>query len=97
MTAVTTFDAGKAVMKVTTIEIAIDYLLDMRPPKSKFFGKPFIVDTDELFEKVLDTSVIVRRTGISRTIYGWQIRHISPAPYPLKPSSFHYRRKQMNP
>jgi len=34
MAAVFAFDAGKAVAQIAAIEIAVDYLFDIRPPES---------------------------------------------------------------
>ncbi len=70
MPAVTAFDAGEAIVKIAAVKVAIDDLFDVGPPEAKFLGKPLIVDPNELFEKVLDASVICRRLGISRSVYG---------------------------
>jgi len=70
MTTVATFDPGEAIVKIATIKIAIDDFLNMRPPEPEFFGKSLVIDTDELFEIVLNTSVIGRCFGVARTING---------------------------
>ena len=57
MTAVTTADAGKTVVKIPTIEKTVDDLLDMRSPEPEFRGESFVADTDEFLETTLDTAI----------------------------------------
>ena len=39
MATVFTFHTGKAIVQITAIEIAIDYLLDIGPPEMEKMGK----------------------------------------------------------
>jgi hypothetical protein len=59
MAAIFTFHAGKAVVQITAIKIAVNYLLDIGPPESVLPGEMFIIDSDECFKIVLDASVII--------------------------------------
>ena len=47
MTAVTTFDPGKAVVKILAIEKTVDDLFNVRPPKTELFGKTLVVNPCE--------------------------------------------------
>ena len=60
MAAVFAFDAGKAVAQIAAIEIAVDYLFDIRPPETVIFGKPVIINLHQGFKIILDTVVIIR-------------------------------------
>ena len=44
MAAVFAFHTGKAVMQIAAIEIAIDHLLDIRPPEAVLPGEILIID-----------------------------------------------------
>jgi len=57
MTAVFAFHAGKAVVQIAAIEIAIDHLLDIGPPESVLPGKMLIIDPDEGLKIVLHAPV----------------------------------------
>ena len=75
MTAVTTADAGKTVVKIPTIEKPMDDFLDVRLPKSEFGSKPFVIDADEFLEIVLNTAIPTRGFRIAWTIDCWSVVH----------------------
>ena len=68
MTTITTFNAGKAVMKVPAIEKPMDAFLDVRLPKSEFSGKLFVIDADKILEIILNTAISTRGFRIAWTI-----------------------------
>jgi hypothetical protein len=79
MAAAFTFHAGKAVVQIAAIEIAIDHLLDIGPPESVLPGEMLIIDPDKAFKMVLYTTVVIRILRISRTINGGRKGHdLSP-------------------
>ena len=48
--AIFAFHPGKAVVQITTIEIAIDHLLDIRPPESALSGEMLVMKPDRGFK-----------------------------------------------
>jgi len=74
-----TFHAGKAVVQITAIEIAVDHLLDIRPPESVLPGEMLVIDLDKGLKIVLDAAVVIRVLRISWTINGGRSGHdLSP-------------------
>ena len=59
VTAVITFDAGKAVVQVAAIEITIDHLLDIGPPETVLPGKILLIDPDKGLKVVFHAAVII--------------------------------------
>ena len=57
MTAIATFDAGKAMVKVATVEKLVNNLLNVRSPETEFCRESIIVDADKLFEIVFDAAI----------------------------------------
>ncbi|MDO9228236.1 MAG: hypothetical protein Q7U03_01600, partial [Syntrophales bacterium] len=47
MAAIFAFHAGKAVVQIAAIEIAIDYLLDIGPPEAVLPGEMLVIDPDK--------------------------------------------------
>ena len=47
MAAVFTFHAGKAVVQITAIEIAVDHLLDIGSPEAVLPGEILVIDLDK--------------------------------------------------
>jgi len=70
-----TFHAGKAVVQITAIEIAVDHLLDIRPPESVLPGEMLVIDLDKGLKIVLDAAVVIRRLRISWTINSGRSGH----------------------
>ena len=59
VTAIFAFHAGKAVVQITAIEIAIDHLLDIGPPEAALPGEMLVIDPDKDFKIVLHAAVII--------------------------------------
>jgi hypothetical protein len=55
VTAVITFDTGKAIVRIATVEIAIDHLLNIWPPESVLPGEMLVINPDKGFKIVLYT------------------------------------------
>jgi hypothetical protein len=70
MAAVFTFHAGKPVVQIAALEIAIDHLLDIGPPESVLPREMLVIDPDKGFKIVLYAAVVIRRLRISWTIHG---------------------------
>jgi hypothetical protein len=68
MAAVFAFDTGKAVVQIAAIEIAVNHLLDVRPPEAVMLGKMIIINLNERFKTVLDATIIIGCLGVSWTI-----------------------------
>ena len=68
MATVITFHAGKAVVQITAIEVAVDNLLDIGPPESVLPGEIFVIDPDKGFKIILHATVITGQLGIPRAI-----------------------------
>ena len=75
MAAVFTFHAGKAVVQITAIEVAVDHLLDIRPPEAVLPGEILVIDPDKGLKIVLDTAIVTRILRISWTINGGRSGH----------------------
>ena len=75
MAAVFTFHAGKAVVQITAIEVAVDNLLDIGPPESVLPGEILVIDLDKGLKIVLDAAVVIRILRISWTINGGRSGH----------------------
>ena len=60
MAAVFTFHAGKAVVQITAIEIAVDHLLDIGLPEAVLPGEILVIDLDKGLKIVLDAAVVIR-------------------------------------
>ena len=79
MATVITFHAGKAVVQITAIEIAIDHLLDIGPPESVLPGEILVIDLDKNLKIVLDAALVIPILRISWTINGGRSGHdLSP-------------------
>jgi hypothetical protein len=63
--AVFAFHAGEAVVQITAIEVAVDHLLDIRPPESVLPGEIFVIDLDKGLKIVLYAAVVIRILRIS--------------------------------
>jgi hypothetical protein len=59
MAVVFAFHAGKAVVEMAAVEIAIDHLLDIGSPETILLLEIIIVDFDKSFKMVLHTAVII--------------------------------------
>jgi len=77
MPAVTTFDAGKAIMEISAVEKTVDDLFDVRPPEAELLGEAIVVNPDEFFKVVFDTTIPARRFRIAWSIDGWSAVHYS--------------------
>ena len=75
VTTVFAFHAGKAVVQITAIEVAVDYLLDIRPPEAVLPGEILVIDPDKGLKIVLDAAVVTRILRISWTINGGRSGH----------------------
>ena len=51
-------------MQITTIEIAIDHLLDIVPPESVLPGEMLVIDPEKGFKIVLYTAVVIGQLWI---------------------------------
>ena len=60
MAAILAFHAGKTVVQIAAIEVAIDYLLDIGPPESVLPGEMIVIDLDKGYKIVLHATVIIR-------------------------------------
>ena len=79
VTAIFAFHAGKAVVQITAIEIAIDHLLDVGPPEPVLPGEILVIDLDKGRKIVLDAAVVNRILRISWTINDGRSGHdLSP-------------------
>jgi hypothetical protein len=79
VSAVFAFYAGKPVVQITAIEVAVDYLLDIGPPESVLPGEMLVIDLDKGPKIVLYTAVVIRILRISWTINGGRSGHdLSP-------------------
>jgi len=79
MAAAFTFHAGKAVVQIAAIEVAIDHLLDIGPPEAVLPGEILVIDPDKGFKIILYAAVVIRRLRISWTIDGGRKGHdLSP-------------------
>jgi hypothetical protein len=70
MATIFAFHAGKAVVQITAIEIAIDHLLDIGPIETVLSGEMLVIDPEKGFKIVLCTAVVIQRLRISLTING---------------------------
>jgi hypothetical protein len=75
VTAVITFDTGKAIVRIATVEIAIDHLLNIWPPESVLPGEMLVINPDKDFKIVLYTVVVIRRLRITWMINSGRKRH----------------------
>ena len=75
VTAVSTPDACKAIMKDAAIEVAINHLSHIGPEKAILLGKALIVELFQRFKMVFNALVILRSLGIARTIYWGGVGH----------------------
>jgi hypothetical protein len=66
--AVFAFHAGKAMMQISAIEIAIYHLLDIRPPEAILFGKLVNINLHKGFKIILDAVVIIRILRLSGVV-----------------------------
>jgi hypothetical protein len=77
--AILAFHAGKAVVQITAIKVAVDHLLDIGPPESVLPGEIFVIDPDKGFKIILYAAVVIRILRISWTINGGRSGHdLSP-------------------
>ena len=60
MAAVFTFHTGKAIVQITAIEIATDYLLDIGPSESVLPGEILIKDLEKGFKIIFNAAVVIR-------------------------------------
>jgi len=63
MAAIFAFHAGKSVMEINAIEVAVYHLLDIGLPKAVFFGKVSIINLNKRFKTVFDATIII---GVER-------------------------------
>jgi hypothetical protein len=72
MPAVTTFDAGKAVMEITAVQETVNDLLNVRTPEAELFGKTFVVNPDEILSSLRhnDTSPLLSDCVVDRWLFG---------------------------
>jgi len=54
------FHSVKAVVQIAAIEITVDQLLDIRPPKSVLTWEMFIINLYEGFKMIVYATVIIR-------------------------------------
>jgi hypothetical protein len=80
MAAIFAFDAGKAVVRVAAVEIAVYDLLQIRPPEAVLPGEMIVIDLDKGLEIILDAAVIIRPLRVSGAINSGRQRHdLSPS------------------
>ena len=60
MATVFTFHTGKAIVQITAIEIATDYLLDIGPSESVLPGEILIKDLEKGFKIIFNAAVVIR-------------------------------------
>ena len=58
MAAIATPDAGKAIMQVSTVQVTVNYLLDVWAEKAVPSFEPVLVNLLKDFKIVLDTLII---------------------------------------
>ncbi|MFZ3114518.1 MAG: hypothetical protein WA133_02200 [Syntrophales bacterium] len=75
MATVFTFHTGKAIVQITAIEIAIDYLLDIGPPESVLPGEIVIKDLEKGFKIIFNAAVVIRILRTSWAINGGRSGH----------------------
>jgi len=62
--AIFTLHANNAVVQISAIEIAIDYLLDIGPPEAVLPGEMLVIDPDKGFKIVLYAAVKIGRLRV---------------------------------
>lgn len=62
------FDAGETVVRVATVQIAVNDLLQIRSPEAVLPGVMIIIDLKKGLEMVLYTAVIIRILRVSWAI-----------------------------
>jgi hypothetical protein len=70
MGAILAFHPGKTVVKVATIQVAGNDLLEVGPPKIIPPFEPLLVDLNKGFKMIFHAPVIFGRLGISGTVNG---------------------------
>lgn len=68
MAAIFAFHTGKNVVRIVTIEIAINHLLDIRSPESVLPGEILVIEPDKGFKIVLYTAVKIGKPRVPWTI-----------------------------
>jgi hypothetical protein len=80
MAAIFAFHMGKAIVQISTVQIPVDDLLDIRTEKSIESFKTFLIDLEKGFKMILHTPVIIGRLRIPCTIDGGREGHeLSPS------------------
>jgi len=70
MMAIPALHPGKPVVQISTVQVAVNDLLEVRPPEPVSPFKMLFVDLDEALEVVLHASVIIRRLRVPGTVNG---------------------------
>ena len=80
MVAIPALHPGKAVVQVATVQVAVNDLLEVRPPESIRPFEPFLVDLNKGFKMLFHAPVIIGRLGIPGTVNGGRSGHDSSPP-----------------
>ena len=70
MVAIPALHPGKAVVQVATAQVAVNDLLEVRPPEPARPFEPLPVDLNKGFKMVLHAPVIIRRLRVPGTVNG---------------------------
>jgi len=70
MVAIPALHPGKAVVQVATVQVAVNDLLEVRPPEPARPFEPLPVDLNKGFKMVLHASAIIRRLRVPGTVNG---------------------------
>jgi hypothetical protein len=70
MAAILTLHTGKTLMRVTTIHVTIDHLLNIRPPESILPGELFIIALHKGFKIILYAMVVIRILWMAGPVNG---------------------------
>jgi len=70
MAAFFAFHSGKAVVQVATVQVAVNDLLEVRPPEPVRPFERLLVDLNKGLKMVLHAPVIIRRLRVPGTVNG---------------------------
>ena len=70
MLAIPALHPGKAVVQVATVQVAVNDLLEVRPPEPVRPFEPLLVELNKSLKMVLHTPVIIRRFLVPGTVNG---------------------------
>jgi hypothetical protein len=70
MVAIPALHPGKAVVQVATVQVAVNDLLEVRPPEPVRPFEPLLVDLNKGLKMVLHAPVIIRRLRVPGTVNG---------------------------